>query len=300
MPVETVPCPGCAAPMLLDQEVCAACRRPRDAFEIAAGQEAVAARARRRRSLPLKLLSCAAAAAAAYAAYQARGPVLARLARERADMAAEMDRIADPAKRPGGAVPQTEMGKRLVAALGAPRPPEGGAAEPSSRTRGGPPPEEGPVDAAPADPPAVPRPAGVAHAPGGVTPPNRHKVYGVLYDLETGLTVPDAEIFVRRTSDSLPTVDTPVTRTGSDGFFEVDYGAGADWGVEFFLVVRRRGVELQVVDDSDPPYRERTAQMRREDLAALRDRDLTRIELHDSDGRIQHHDVVALPPVEKR
>jgi hypothetical protein len=306
-PPETVPCPGCTAPMGLEEEVCGTCRRPRDEYEISAGKAALAARERAVRARPFKMALWLVAGAAAYACYQARGPLLARLARERADVAAQMDQIADPAKRPGGTVPQTEMGKRLVAALGAPQNAAGDAPPPSATIPMASPAassspssptssliSNAPVGGTGVAPALVPGPrrlAKAARAPGTIAP-NLRKVYGVVYEFNTGLAIQGAEVYIRQGNGARGAN----TFTDADGYYELDFnGSSASVG-DITVCVSLKGVDAQAIDESDPPYRLRSAQMRREDLAALREHDPIPIALHFTiDEVLLHRDVVVLP-----
>lgn len=247
----TVPCPGCRAPMELEQEVCGACRRPRDESEVAAGKQSLADAAAERRRLPFKVLRWLVLAGAVALLYRSRAFFLARFSAARAELSAEMKEASDPS-RDG---PKTELGRRLIAAMGGPR--RRGATTAVFTGR-----------AAARTPPAPPR---LAHreAARGVFHQGDRKAYGVVYEMMSGLAVADATVLFHLEGQSVG----PSAVTDESGYYEIDFNGMAS-GPPLLVSVLKGGRELYAMDDSDPAYFDRTPEMKREDLAALRDHDM--------------------------
>jgi hypothetical protein len=184
-------CPGCRSPMSLDQEVCAACRRPRDEQEIENGRELVRQRAEKRRNRPFVVVYLAIGAVALVAAFQNRAFFAARAAGLSADVRREMREIetADPK-------PKTAEGAAAISLLGGP---------PSAR-------------------PAAPAAAGAASGSGAddlpippLNPTEQWAVYGRAYDLITLLPVAGAQLNFQMAGSTL----CPKVKTDAFGRFVV-------------------------------------------------------------------------------
>lgn len=140
--------------------------------------------------------------------------------------------------------------------------------------------------------PPAPRPAKPVRLPAPVKKDQR-KVYGVVYDLVSAMTVPGAivSVHVANRNNGLTAV------TDADGFYEIDFYRTLAGDGELFVDVRRDGRLESVIEKSDPPYRERTPEMRREDLQALRDHDTPPVVLHFADDEIAlPRDLIVVPP----
>jgi len=172
--MDTVPCPGCAAPLKVDQEVCGACRRPRDEIEIEQGRESLRERERLRRRRPRIAAALILAAVAAGALFRERARLLPALASSRAELVGRAE-VASALSRsaPPSPVPPAGLAAMLVQMSGA------------SQDKPAPRDDEGEKD--------LPLPLLEA---------TRWAVYGRVYDLLTLRPVPNAKLnFMAQTKD---------------------------------------------------------------------------------------------------
>lgn len=250
----TVPCPGCSAPLTVEQEVCERCRRPRDEGEIERGRQALADAYSNRRGLPWRLLRWTAAASLAAVAFHSRAPLRARLGQARAAFSAEMERV-----RSGG---------RPAAAAAAPS-----LASPAADTPSSPPP---PLLAAPATPPERPQ-------------ADVRRVYGVVYDLETLKPVSRARLrFYQRGGETVMDAYTDAeghyASSLHENYFEKDV----------ILSVTAPGYRDGQLEDTQSPYRERTLEQRLRVLAGTSDHELGDVVVPRSGTQLIQMDLVLL------
>lgn len=240
MSEETIPCPGCAAPVNRSLEVCSKCRRPcsESDFE-AARAAALAAKSRRSRrwrsaAAALFLPVCAALLLVR------REEFLALYSSARA----EVSRRLDEASRPS--VPGKPLSPEARALLGAIQKvtPKGEAPEK---------PAAAPLPPAPPAPPRVARrPPAPPEAAVGLV-----RVFGVVYDLDTAAPISGAAIRIRGGGQ-----DFWASSTDADGFYTVDIPA-AYMQESLTAVFTAAGYREGQLEDSPASYFERPAEVRR-------------------------------------
>lgn len=248
-------CPGCRGPILLSQEVCGACRRPLGDDEREAWREAALRRAESRRKLPRKVAGWLALAACVAALYAVRGPALERVTSVRVDLARQFKEAAQPKKSDK---PLSPMAQQLVETLASRRVEHAESAGLTSTS---------PAPAAPAAP-APPRV--VKRMPEPAKPAANKiakRVYGVVYNLRTLEPVVGAVVDIQGGGQ------TYQVATDGDGRYLLDlHGACGD--AEFLVEVAAPGVREGQLEDTDPPYFERTAEQRQQTLEQLAPSDL--------------------------
>jgi len=248
--------------MALDQEICTACRRPRDAGEIQAGYDLVHQREARRRRRPRVAAAWALTAAAALLLFRQRQFFLAQADSWRAQFSQEIEKARDP----GASRPQTAAGAAAIELLGGPPAPHAAAAgahnqedAPTPRLSRAPPPPPAP---------APPRPARAAKKP-EIPLPGNIILYGVVYDLKTALVVPGAVVILR-------SVGAPYgfnAATDEDGYYAIQLPLVNKTG-NYIANVRAKGYRDGQLEDADPPYRERPEEKRLGTLSELSEQDL--------------------------
>jgi hypothetical protein len=246
MSEEIFPCPGCAAPLSRDTEVCAKCRRPwsESDFEAvrAAALEAKSRRSRRVRTAVGVLILPVCAAVLLLRREEAAGLY--------SSVRDEVSRRLDEASRP--AVPGKPLSPEAQALLGA----IGKVSPPGKK------PEKPAVAPLPPPPPAAPAAPRVARRP--PAPPETEgpadglvRVFGVVYDLDTAAPISGATVRIRGQGQ-----DSWGAATDADGFYIV--AIPAPYMQEGLTAVySAAGYREGQLEDSPAPYFERTAEMRR-------------------------------------
>lgn len=254
--------------MNLDQEVCGACRRPRDEREIQAGHDAVKERERLRRRRPRVLAARALAFCAAALLFHFRGAIRARASAWADGIMREIVAAQEP---PAQARPRTAMGAAVVEMMRGPAAPAAVAARAAA-------PDGPPASAAsapaprlsrpvPAEGPAR-RPAHAAKQPDSPAPGNLI-VYGIVYDLKNGLAVPSAAVTLRDASNYSGFNSV----TNEDGYYALELPFANRTG-NYVITVKAPGFRTGQIEDPNPPYREQPEKSRLAALAELSDRDL--------------------------
>jgi hypothetical protein len=271
--METVPCPGCAAPLPVHQEVCPACRRPRDQGEIDAGLDALREKAARRKRLPLKVLLWAGLAAAAWGAWTAREAVTRPLAGLRAQLESDYEKARTPH------APEGPISPAAQAVVGAIKTVRGEAAEAPRPAQASPAPAAATADQRPAVRPAEP----------AEPQPVSRRVYGVVFDLLTARPVAGASVVFGEGT----TLESRTT-TDSEGHYVVDlpYLPGERLAL---ARVQAPGYAGQL-EDAEPTYLERTAAQRRTVFDELSPSDLEPPALRFGEGKhLFAYDMAAVP-----
>lgn len=245
-----VPCPGCGALLELEQEVCSSCRRPRDEREIGEGRNRLSELALKQRRLPRIIAAWILVAISAAGLYGQREVVLGTFAGLRADFTREMEAVARPA--PG---PLSPAAQAMLSALSVPR--------------------EGPIVAVVAHSPRPPKPSELPeHA---TRPPEPHdpvggqqRIYGVVYDMLTANVVAGARLYITGDGNSSWQAVTNIR-----GHYMIDVPTDYIDRPEGVIVrVEAAGYKTGQLEDSDPPYRERTEEQRRSAFAEIAPSDL--------------------------
>jgi hypothetical protein len=247
MNAETVPCPGCAAPMGLLQEVCGACRRPRDEAEIESGRELAREHARKLRRLPLTAASWVLAIAASALALRHRGLVLAYVSAFRSEVRLESNAIEETAPLPAGTVPKTAARAAEIAALGGP--PSRPAAAPAPTAA----------------------PASIAALPVQPNPPpaGSRRLYGIVYDLKSLLVVPRARV---RLIQGASGATRSEVETDDEGRYRMDFPTIDD--PDFLVAASAPGYMNGQLEDPESPYLHRTLEDRLGVIAETNPEDL--------------------------
>lgn len=206
--------------MGVDEEVCPACRRPRDELEIESGRDRLREREERRRRRPLTAARWALGIAALVLGFRER-----RLFHDlfygltsglRAEVHQEIKNVENPGG-PGAVPPKTALGAAAIVMLGGPPPPPRSTAPAAVRR---------PAPAAARVPPAEPEaaPPQIAVRPDEPKEPEYgRRVYGVVYDMKS--LRPIASAVVKMTlsrTGSVPRID-PETRTDGNGRYQLDF-----------------------------------------------------------------------------
>jgi hypothetical protein len=238
---ETVPCPGCAAPMGLDQEVCEACRRPRDELEIQRGRDLIAERAEKRRRLPITIAYRALAVAALVLAFHFRGLFFAQVAELRDEVNRGMKDIENPPEPPATTSAKPTPRAVVIALLGGPPP-----SPPDSPAPASPPALHASTPVHPAvPPPAQARIAVIPKEPRDAPSSGSRCLYGVVYDLKTLRPVPQAIVSISQEASAIFQ-----TRTDGDGHYQVDFYPDPS----LFITVTAAGYREGQIEDPESSY----------------------------------------------
>ena len=209
MPEETVPCPGCAAPMGLDQEVCPACRRPRDEQEIQRGRDLLRENAEKRRRRPFLAARWALVVAALVLAFRQRQFLFGLTAGLRDEVHQEIKNVENP-PLPKGTAPKTAMGAAAIAMLGGP---------PSAKARAQP--AETEASAPPASSSTPPKIAVRPKEP--KEPGNGYlRLYGVVFDLKSLRPIANATVNLGLAGGD-GSHNEYVRLTDGDGAYQIDF-----------------------------------------------------------------------------
>jgi hypothetical protein len=240
--------------MGLDQEVCGACRRPRDEREIEQGQELTRERARRRRRRPYEIARVAVAAVSLAVIYHRREVLLSYLRPAPESPAAPAVLVSASLPRPPAAILWTRPS------------PDPAAANTASRVLIRP-------GASPA-PPAVmelpPRPA--VRPPEPQQCPGRRCVYGVVYDIESLSPVARATVTLL---DSADATAVKTVETDADGRYGIVFPPVLPPDATPLITVAAPGYRAgQLEDPNAASFLERPARDREELVAELSSGDL--------------------------
>lgn len=270
--------------MLLGAEemACAHCRTPREeapSAESLEHAEKEALRAKRRR----RLVAAAVVAALAGGAWLARG----RLAASWQEFADEVERTRQPGHWKKAPEPE--------ALAAAPSPPPAVAVSSFVYLNpGSPPPQEAPAEPAPAPPPVMltAAPFVVAYSTDVEAPesPLQVRVHGTVYDLATALPVPGVKIqfFQQQNNWSLDAT------TDASGRYQLDLFKSVTEAGTF--MIEAPGYRKGLLEDRDPPYRERSARARAELIEETVESDLEPVPLRFRPGeRLVALDFVVVP-----
>ncbi|MEQ1920379.1 MAG: carboxypeptidase-like regulatory domain-containing protein [Elusimicrobiota bacterium] len=283
----TVSCPGCSKPLSLAEEVCPHCRRPRDENEIEKGhedarQEAIRLKDRPRRIL-VRVTAAAAVAGALTLAWSSRDAAAVRFQAAWTDFNVEVQRARDPLSH---AKPQTTADPSLLsdvaASLSNPENPVNPAkpANPAPVAVHVAPPVETPDATPPAPPPAPMQDM-------------ECMVYGVVYDLATKKSVAHARI-IFRTADSA----TQEAVTNENGHYFIPLRKNP--GFLTTAMIEARGYRRGLLEDKDPPFRERSFEDRVAVMDETLDSDLDPVPIrYPPRARLISLDLVLVPEQKK-
>lgn len=251
MAEETIPCPGCKAPLSRTVEVCAQCRRPSSEGDFAAARDAVLA-AKSRRTRRVKSVVASLFLPVCVAALLVRREEAVKLySAARAEVTRRLEEVSKPAA-PGK--PLSPQAKALLGAMGKAVPvPDAPAAVPR-----------------PAAPPPPPRPSRVERRPEAPSEPaaGMVRVFGIVYDLDTAAPVAGAALRFQGFG-----ANVWGTAAGADGVYTLDIPAPF-FDEMIFASVTAPGYRAGQLEDSPSPYFERPTEMRRAVIEQLAPSDL--------------------------
>ncbi|HEX4049079.1 MAG TPA: hypothetical protein VH309_14635 [Elusimicrobiota bacterium] len=291
MPQETVPCPGCAKEMPVDEEICGACRRPRDEFEIEKGRDLLRARAEARRRRPFVIARRVLAVAAAVAIFQNRSFFFARTAALRAEVRRQMEEAGRLSAASATQVPAGSPETTIPPASGEDTAFPHAAFASNTHARADPAHSRtAPSHSAPplANAPAIAvRPQDPPPGPRGV-----FRIYGVVYDMRSLRPVPSAVVAFSPGGYQV--------RTDQDGHYLIDFvGSFFDQSGDptAQATVRAPGyLAGQVEDNPDASFLLQPLKDRLEFIAELSPGDLDDIPIRfDSDNQLVPLDLVLIP-----
>lgn len=288
-----VPCPRCGMPVGLDQEVCSHCRTPRDDMEMEEGRALVRKEELRRQRRPKRIAAGVATAVLLTAAWLLRGLVLGPLLVAWSDLQIEIEKTRQPAHwvkprtfppPPVAAAPAQVAVSSFVYL---------GTNSPASASFS-PPPADPPPEAAPAGVSAV-----VATPLPDLTPPpepalslspGELHVRGTVYDLATGRPVPSVRVrFMQGRGETRWEVTTNASGRYQVGVFKNPSDA-------VVVMIEAPGYRKGLLEDRDPPYRERSASARADVMAETTESDLEPVPLrYKESAQIVDLDLVLVP-----
>ena len=242
-------------PLTLDEEVCPHCRRPRDENEVAKGhkdtrQEALRLKDRPRRII-VRVAAAAAAAGALTMAWNSREAISVHLQAAWANFNVEVERARDPRSH---TQPQASGEPSLISAV---------AKSLSNQTK---PEHEAPI-AVPVAPPAETPDATPPPPPPTPSQDMDCIVYGVVYDLVTKKPVVRTRIIVRtRNAPSTP------LETSEVGHYYFPLRKNIDSITT--VMIEAPGYRKGLIEDKDPPLRERSSEARASFIDETVDSDL--------------------------
>lgn len=292
-----VPCPRCGMPVGLDQEVCSHCRTPRDDMEMEEGRALVRKEELRRRQRPKRVAAGVAAAALLTVAWLLRGLVIGPLIVAWSDLRIEIEKTRQPSHwvkprtfppAPVAAAPAHVAVSSFVYL---------GTNSPASVSFS-PAPAEAPLDSAPGRASAV-----VATPLPDLTPPpepalslgpGELHVRGTVYDLATGRPVPSVRVrFQQAHSDA-----RWETLTNAAGRYQV--GVYKNPSDAVVVMIEAPGYRKGLLEDRDPPYRERSPQARADVMAETTESDLEPVPIrYKESAQVVDLDLVLVPLAKK-
>lgn len=273
----------------LDEVVCPHCRTPRDEREIEEGIERVQKEAELARKKPRAVKLAAAAAVLCAAVWLAGGRIAGFAAHAWNEFAAEVEKTRQPGHWRKSADPLSI----------APAAPAAAAAKPEVTVSSyiylaTPSPAPAPAAPPPAEPLTPTPKVGVVILPPSQPPqsPNELRVQGEVYDLETALPVPN--VVVRFTQNSSAWEAT----TDSTGRYQI--GIFKNMPGQISVMIEAAGYRKGLLEDQDPPYRERSAASRAGRIAETADSDLDPVPLRfRPSAETVQLDLVLVPPARK-
>lgn len=287
-----VPCPRCGMPVGLDQEVCSHCRTPRDDMEMEEGRALVRKEELLRRRRPKRIAAGAAAAVLLTIAWLLRGLVLGPLLVAWSDLQIEIEKT----RQPSHWVKPRTFPPAPVAAAPAPVAVSSfvylGTNSPASVSFA-PPPADPPRDSAPAGDSAVV----ATPLPDLITPPEPQLsltpgellVRGTVYDLATGRPVPSVRVHFQVGRSDARWEAT----TNAAGRYEVGVLKNLS---DVVVMIEAPGYRKGLLEDRDPPYRERTAQARADVIAETTESDLEPVPIrYKESAQVVDLDLVLVP-----
>lgn len=285
-------------PLELDQEVCTLCRTPRDEKEIEAGRALVQEEELRRERRPRRIAVAAAAVALLATAWLLRGLVVGPLLVAWSDFRMEVEKTRQPS--------HWVKGKPVLPPAAAPSPAAAPPAEvvissfvylnpgaPASQPADAPVPEFASAPAPPKPPPVfntVTPPAAAASLDDTPPQPGELHVKGRVYDLKTlkPLKHVTVRFFHAQTGARWEAL------TNEDGRYKMVFFGGERFGLT--ATIEAPGYRKGLLEDSDPPYHERSAQSRADFMSEVSDSDLEPVPLrHRASEQIVQFDLVVVP-----
>lgn len=292
-----VPCPRCGMPVGLDQEVCSHCRTPRDDMEMEEGRALVRKEELRLRRRPKRIAAGVAAGILLTAAWLLRGLLFGPLLVAWSDLRIEIEKTRQPSHwvkprtfpPPPAAAAPAHVAVSSFVYLGTNSP----ASVSFAPTAEAPPPDSAPagVSAVVATPlPDLPPPPEPALSLG----PGELHVRGTVYDLETGRPVPSVRVRFQQTRSEARWEVT----TNDAGRYQVGVYKNASDGV--VVMIEAPGYRKGLLEDRDPPYRERSAQARADVMSETTESDLEPVPLrYKESARVVDLDLVLVPLAKK-
>lgn len=292
----------------LEQEVCTHCRTPRDDMEIEEGRALVRDEELRLRRRPKRIAAGVAAAVFLGSVWLLRGIWAPPLAGAWNDFRAEVEKTRQPGHWLKGRASSPLLGTAAVPAASQAGPSSSSSPLPDQVSissfiyiqASAPPPPTAPSTPAPS-PPAlepVPPPPATAAAPSTTFPPpgpGEVRVHGTVYDLATRQPVKGVNVrFESREKNGRWDA-----MTNAAGRYEVNLFKDASDA--FSVMIEAPGYRKGLLEDRDPPYRERSQQAREDLIAETIDSDLEPVPLrHRESARIVQLDLVLVPLTGKK
>ncbi|MBI2788452.1 MAG: carboxypeptidase regulatory-like domain-containing protein [Elusimicrobia bacterium] len=288
-----VPCPRCGMPVGLDQEVCSHCRTPRDDMEMEEGRALVRKEELRRRRRPRLIAAGVAAAVLLTIAWLLRGLVLGPLLVAWSDLQIEIEKTRQPSHwvkprtfppAPVAAAPAHVAVSSFVY-LGTNSPASVSFAQEPAQ----PPPARASAVVATTLPDLTPAPE-----PALSLGPGELHVRGTVYDLATGRPVPSVRVRFQQTRSDARWEAT----TNAAGRYQV--GVYKNPSDAVVVMIEAPGYRKGLLEDRDPPYRERSASARADVMAETTDSDLEPVPIrYKESAQVVDLDLVLVPLAKK-
>lgn len=291
----------------LEQEVCTHCRTPRDDMEMEEGRALVRNEELRLRRRPKRIAAGVAAAVLLGSAWLLRGVWTPPLVRVWSEFQAEVEKTRQPDHWLKGKAASPLLAPVVIPAA-SPAAAPAALSFPAARLpaqvavssfifiKSNAPPAQPEPPPPPAPPLAILPPPPVA-APAALHPPapGEVRVHGTVYDLATRRPVKDANVRF----ESRKTEARWEAMTNAAGRYEVNlFKNGAD---AITVMIEAPGYRKGLLEDRDPPYRERSQQAREDLIAETIDSDLEPVPLrHRESEQIVALDLVLVPLAEKK
>lgn len=296
-------------PVGLEEEICSHCRTPRDDMEMEEGRALVRREEARRKRRPKLIAAGVAAGVLLAAAWLLRGLVLGPLLVAWSDFQIEVEKTRQPSHWLKGKPPLVAPAAPASSAVSAAVPDSTGRVVVSSFVYLDP---GGPAGAR-AEAPASDQPPAVdpAHASAFVqtplaapeTPPDpaltlgpgELLVQGMVYDLATRRPVGGVRVkFQQRRGDA-----AWAATTNAEGRYHVGVYKNATDAI--VVMIEAPGYRKGLLEDRDPPYRERSVQARTDLIAETTESDLEPVPLrHRESARTVDLDLVLVPEAKIR
>jgi hypothetical protein len=286
-------------PVELDQEVCTNCRTPRDDMEMEEGRALVRKEELRLKRRPKLVAAVLAAAALLAAAWLLRGLVLGPLLVAWSDFQIEVEKTRQPSHwvkprvfpAPAGPADSSRVAVSSFVFLTASGAPPAHAAYAAPPPAIEPEPEPAKASAVVATPLPVIAPPG---DPALTLGPGEIRVHGTVYDLATARPVGNVMVRIQQVRGEAKWE----TATNEAGHYQLGLYKNAADAVT--VMIEAPGYRKGLLEDKDPPYRERSAQARAEVIAETVDSDLEPVPLRYKDSeRIIELDLVLVPQAKK-